>query len=1319
MFSATILEIVNGPTNLETIGNKLRLDNINLVVASDLAGGIQQANNIHPDLVLLGTDFAETSSLEIYQTLKELEATKDTPIIFILPPDVTADDKIRILSQGGADYLTKPFLAEEALTRIQTQLSLAQLQRQVNEPSKQQSSQTIDRLKNEEPNLQKSVKELSQELDLFQAILDSLPDHIYVKDREGRFYYCNQAMADSLGVSTPDALIGQTAFDFYPHELAAQQYAAEQALTQSGLPLADYEEPGLNLIQNKPSVHLTTKFALKDASGNIIGIVNTSHDITKFKQVEEELRRGQERLKQAQHLAQMGVWEWDIASDETTWSEEMFAIYGIKPEDFTGKGEDYLNFTHPEDSQIQRDNIERAFAKVSASQFQMEANKPAPNEFRLIRPDNTICHVRGDAVAIVNEQGNPVRMLGVLMDITREKEREKALHFQKMLLECQSETSPNGILIVSNEGEWLSFNQRFITMWGIPDKIVANRSNQEALQSILPQLVDPQHFSDQILHLHENPNDQIHNEVLLKNGRVFEQYSHPVRDDQGQHYGRVWFYQDITERRQIARRVQESEERLRNLVEGSIQGVLVHRNTKPLFINSAYAQILGYESTDELLALDSVVSLIAPYDQARLLDYHEARLNGKASPGRYEYDAVRKDGSIVTIQQIVSMIDWDGEPAVLGTIIDITQQRQAEEALRISEERFRYLTLQSPDTIYMLNLSRNQVDFVNHEEFLGYSFQELQLPGSIIDRIHPDDQSRVHHFWQALVTSQEKDVHALDYRLKHKDGHWEWVHNRAVVLSHTAEGNPVEIMVVLTLITESKKAEEIYRQQKEYLRILFEQTPIGIVTIDMNGNVTNANPRSLEILGSPNLSATVGLNVLTLPPLIEAGISSVLEKALSTGKMTEVEAWYKSIWNKTVYLLVRAVPHFGSQSRQLGLIVLVEDLTDRIQAEEGMRQMQKLESLGILAGGVAHDFNNLLVAMLGQTSIAMAKVKPDNPGYPHIEKAVKAADQAALLTQQLLAYSGRGHFQIASLNLNLIIEENLHLFSVTTAKQIRLNIELADELPTVEVDRAQIQQVVMNLIINATEALGDDEGTITIITDTQEINADKPIYSPQLSTYLASGTYVTLEVQDDGPGIPADRVKKIFDPFYTTKEKGQGLGLSAVIGIVKGHKGGLTVKSDVGVGTSFKLWLPARNGHDSVSNPKSIEAELNFKGLVLVIDDEVHVREAIVDILDLEQIEVVAAADGQEGLSLYQQRQKEIRLVLLDLSMPGWNGERTMQELRKFDPNVRIILSSGYSEIEALKRFTGKRLDGFLKKPYSADKLLETIKSNWAPSLDK
>jgi len=389
------------------------------------------------------------------------------------------------------------------------------------------------------------------------------------------------------------------------------------------------------------------------------------------------------------------------------------------------------------------------------------------------------------------------------------------------------------------------------------------------------------------------------------------------------------------------------------------------------------------------------------------------------------------------------------------------------------------------------------------------------------------------------------------------------------------------------------------------------------------------------------------------------------------------------------------------------------DITERKRTEEALRRGAKDESLSVLAGGVAHDFNNLLVAMLGHSSLALAKLPAESAARRSVEKVVHAAERAAELTRQMLAYSGKGHFQVRLLDLNRVIAENLHLFAAGLPKSVRIVPLLAEALPKVEADLGQIQQIVMNLMLNAAEAIGDKGGQVTVKTGILDLGVDDGQYSHLTRVSLPPGPYAFLEVQDEGRGMDAHTLPRIFDPFFTTKFTGRGLGLAAVLGIVRGHRGGIAVSSEPGRGTTFKLLFPAAPPDVARQAPAPVETPAT-SGLVLVIDDEAVVRDAVLAMLESQGFQARAASSGSEGVETFRANRDGFSLVLLDLSMPGLGGLDTIALLRDVDPNVRVILCSGYDEAEAMRTFADKGLAGFLHKPYDAVVLGATLRRSLA-----
>jgi signal transduction histidine kinase len=381
---------------------------------------------------------------------------------------------------------------------------------------------------------------------------------------------------------------------------------------------------------------------------------------------------------------------------------------------------------------------------------------------------------------------------------------------------------------------------------------------------------------------------------------------------------------------------------------------------------------------------------------------------------------------------------------------------------------------------------------------------------------------------------------------------------------------------------------------------------------------------------------------------------------------------------------------------------------ERKRAEEALLQAQKLESMGLLASGVAHDFNNLLVAMLGQCSLALAKVPPGSKAQEHILKTIEAAERAADLTRQMLAYAGRGRFKFRPIALNELISDNLSLLDATMPGSIEFREELCESLPLIVADPGQMQQVVMNLILNAAEAIEGRSGTVTIRTGLCESGTGEQCIWTYLDDLEPCPRYAVLEVQDSGIGMDTETLKRIFDPFFTTKKSGRGLGLASVLGIVRGHKGGLCIESQPDQGTTFRLLFPTMP-MEEISESEAEEEVDEADGLILVIDDEPSVREAITDILEMEGMQVVSAANGSEGVALYERHKDEVGLVVLDLSLPGISGEDTLRLIRGIDPDVQVLLSSGRSQTAAQERYACDHAVGYLPKPFDGKKLIGAI----------
>ncbi|NTW98785.1 MAG: PAS domain S-box protein [Geobacteraceae bacterium] len=400
---------------------------------------------------------------------------------------------------------------------------------------------------------------------------------------------------------------------------------------------------------------------------------------------------------------------------------------------------------------------------------------------------------------------------------------------------------------------------------------------------------------------------------------------------------------------------------------------------------------------------------------------------------------------------------------------------------------------------------------------------------------------------------------------------------------------------------------------------------------------------------------------------------------------------------------------------QPAIMGVARDITERKRTEEEHRNMeqqmlhaQKLESLGVLAGGIAHDFNNILTSIIGNADLALMRINKESPVVDNLHRIERAAVRAADLAKQMLAYSGKGKFVVEDIDLNCLLEEMLHMLEVSISKKAVLRLNTHQHLPPVEADATQIRQIIMNLVINASEAIGDRSGVIAITTGCMDCDRSylKDVW---LDENLTDGLYVYLEIADSGCGMDRETLAKLFDPFFTTKFTGRGLGMAAVLGIVRGHKGAIKVYSEPKRGTTFKILFPASGKPAEIFNGTGQKDDWQGNGTVLLVDDEETIRGIGTEMLKELGFSTITACDGREAVEIFRNR-PEIAFVMLDLTMPHMDGEQCFRELRQLKPDVKVIMSSGYNEQEVTQRFVGKGLAGFIQKPYRLSTLQEVIR---------
>jgi two-component system cell cycle sensor histidine kinase/response regulator CckA len=539
-------------------------------------------------------------------------------------------------------------------------------------------------------------------------------------------------------------------------------------------------------------------------------------------------------------------------------------------------------------------------------------------------------------------------------------------------------------------------------------------------------------------------------------------------------------------------------------------------------------------------------------------------------------------------------------------------------------------------------------------------------------------------------------------------------------------GETLGVIVCAQDITDRKHMEDALRESEARLRTVVANAPVILFTVEPGGKITLSEGRGLGRLGlAPG--EVVGQDVIRAVADLESARSDTMQpgywrESLARAFAGEAVTWQGSIGEATFECRLTAIRDAaGTVTGVLGVAI---DLTERHQAEEArlalernLLETRKLESLGLLAGGIAHDFNNLLMTVLGNLAVARERIPPGSPAASALDQIEVAARRGSDLTRQMLAYAGREAVSLEPCDVNALVGEMQELLSVSMAKGARMSWELAPDLPPIEADATQLRQVVMNLLTNASDAIGDRAGTITVRTFVADLDA-AALASLRTAPDAAPGPHVCIEVADTGCGIGPATVERIFDPFFSTKLSGRGLGLATVLGIVRRHRGALGVTTGPGRGTTFRVYLPCAGGMpaalaDRADEPARDEAAENGAPgrTVLLVDDEDDVRAVTQHMLERLGLNVLVASDGREGVDVFRRHATLIDAVIVDLTLPRLSGEQAFGEIRRIRPDARVFAMSGYDDERVRRRLNEGGLAGFLRKPFSVAELRSAIAS--------
>jgi len=764
---------------------------------------------------------------------------------------------------------------------------------------------------------------------------------------------------------------------------------------------------------------------------------------------------------------------------------------------------------------------------------------------------------------------------------------------------------------------------------------------------------------------------------------------------------------EIGERKKIEEALRESEVKFRSVVQTTLEGVCVVQNATLKFVNRSIAMFMGYPE-DELIGRP-FTDFVHADDSETVYQRYSQQLAGQKQNLRFSFRVVDSAGNVKWLNGGTALISWEGKPAVSLFAIDISQRKRVEEALKESEKRYRELVDKANDIIYLADVNGHFLLFnAVGLKITGYSQEEI-VHKHYLDLIHGDYKEQVAKFYGLQFVKRIPDTYYEVPIITH-EGKTVWIGQNVQLVM---EGDTVVgFQAICRDVTDRKRAEEELRESEERYRAIFNNAAIGINLSDRDTRFLQVNSRSASMLGytQEELKALTVLDI-THPDHRELSMANLSD--LIDGKVGSyrVQKRYVRKDGQEVWADVHVSAIHNQSGEFVASLAVVEDITDRKRAEqerERMRaqllQAQKMEAIGTLTGGMAHEFNNLLTIVSGYAELLLAEKNESDPEHSDLQRIVHASQRGAELVRSLLAFSRKSEMNITPVNINREVEQVKKLLDRTLPKMIEIELNLSDGLKTVEADAGQIRQLLMNMALNARDAMPDG-GKLSIGTNNF---GEEDLSAP---SGAKPGDYVLLTVSDTGIGMDGETVDRIFEPFYTTKGLAYqtGLGLAVVHGIIEQHGGYIRCDTKPKHGTTFQIYLPTAQPRKAIA--VSVKAQpLGGTETILIVDDEEYVRDLASRFLERAGYRVITAEDSLTALGLYDNERSDISLVILDLIMPKMGGKQFLEELLKIDPKLKVLIASGYSDTYDREELVRAGARGFVGKPFHMTELLQALR---------
>jgi PAS domain S-box-containing protein len=1111
----------------------------------------------------------------------------------------------------------------------------------------------------------------------FQAmLLDAVGQAVIATDLDGVVTYWG-SHAETLYGWRADEALGRNVMEVTPTRASKEQAAAIMASLREGRSWSG-EFPVRRRDGTEFIAHITDT-PVVDAAGAVAGIIGVSVDVTESRRMADALRASEMRFRTLLGHASDAI----LVGD----GDERILVANDAAHRLLGYDADELLRLRVDDLVPEEDR-----ASKPARLNELRAGEPRLTERRLRRRDGSAVPVEISSTRLADGT-----FQSIIRDITERRAAEAALRASEERYRTLVETSHEGICAVDAVGRITYANWRLGDMLGYAVSELVGRQVFELAEPAAAFAARTRFARRQlgISEAYEVP-------LLRKDGATIWalESASTLRDAGGGFAGAIYLLGDITDRVAAQRRLESSERLFRALTEQASEFVAVLDADGTIrYANPAYHHRLGYAPGETLG--QSAFRFGHPDDMPAVAETFRALIRHPGAITTAEYRAHEKNGAWRILSTVAQNLLAD--PAVGGIVInahDVTERRQAENALRESEARYERIAASVPGMIYQVVLDQDgtvTLPFVSEgaRDLYRREPEALQRdPRWLARAVHPDDQAE----WRRSVAESAETLSPWEWlgRIVLPDGEEKWIEGAARP-ERQATGRIVWNGVLLD-VTARRRAEELGRRQTEMLQTIFDHIPAMVTLADPEGRPEFANREWKRVSGwtDEEVGSLSLFTELYPDPAERARVAAFMRDAdgrpgdfrirVRDGRVIE-----------TVWTSVRL-----SDGSVLGM---GQDVTERRRLESALRQSQKMEAIGRLAGGVAHDFNNLLQVITANTLFARERLPEESPVQSDLAEIDTAADRAAALTRQLLAFSRRQVLNPARLNVNRVVTTVERMLRRLIGADVTLVTDLQPDLSLVYADAGQLEQVLMNLAVNARDAMPEG-GTLAI--ETQEVRVDAAD-----AAGLAPGAYVALRVRDTGVGMDEATQAQMFEPFFTTKEagRGTGLGLATVYGIVAQSGGQVLVESEPGAGSTFTVLLPNVDG--SVDAAASRPAERTPRGgeTILVVEDEAAVRDAVRRMLQRGGYTVLEARHGVDALQLLADPAVQVDLVLSDVVMPEMGASALLARLDERNAPVKLLLMSGYSA-EAVARQSGITHDfAVLTKPFTSDELLRRVRA--------